>query len=1023
MAVTTVAQFAAQLNRPASTLLEQLQSAGVSKRSTDDALTDADKERLLAHLRSSHGTGGGDRKKITLTSRSTSEIKQADASGKARTIQVEVRKKRTFVKPDEAPAPEISPEELSRREEEARAQAEALRRQEEELAERQRQREAEEKRQREEAEAARRAREAEEAAAAREREAAVAKEAEAAQAAQAVQAAKSAREQAAARAAAEAAALQAASRRQHQGVRHAPRQQPAARAEAPAPAPAAAAAAPAPAAAAPAPAPAPIPVPPRGAPVAAAPAPAAPVAEPPKPALRVVKAAEVADAEKQRLVELERRRKAAEAEAAAIRAMMNAPKKVLVAKKEEPKPAPAPIKGTIHKPAAKTASGAPAQATAAPGAAKPGDKKSVKSEKLSSSWADDAAKKRAAVKGRTDAGAGAARPGWRSPRGGRRGGDRDERGGSNFVAPTEPQIQEVHVPETISVADLAHKMSVKASEVIKQLMKLGQMVTINQQLDQETAMILVEEMGHKAFAAKLDDPEAFLEEDVATSSAEQKPRAPVVTVMGHVDHGKTSLLDYIRRSRVAAGEAGGITQHIGAYHVETPRGVITFLDTPGHEAFTAMRARGAKATDIVILVVAADDGVMPQTKEAIHHAKAAGVPLVVAINKIDKPDSNLERVRSELVAEQVVPEEFGGDSPFVNVSARTGQGIDDLLEQVLLQAEVLELKAAEDALAKGLVIEARLDKGRGPVATVLVQTGTLKKGDVVLAGSSYGRVRAMLDEDGKATEAAGPSIPVEIQGLTEVPQAGDEFMVLADERRAREIATFRQGKYRDVKLAKQQAAKLENMFEQMGAGDVQTLPLIIKADVQGSQEALATSLLKLSTEEVKVQIVHAAVGGISESDVNLAIASKAVIVGFNVRADAGARKLAENNGVDLRYYNIIYDAVDEIRAAMSGMLAPEQREEALGTAEIRTVFVASKIGTVAGCMVTSGLVRRNARFRLLRDNVVIYTGEIESVRRLKDDVREVKEGFECGIKLKNYNDIAEGDQIEVFEVKEVARTL
>ncbi|MDZ5458358.1 translation initiation factor IF-2, partial [Azohydromonas lata] len=763
-------------------------------------------------------------------------------------------------------------------------------------------------------------------------------------------------------------------------------------------------------------------------PVAAAPAPAAAApapAEPPKPALRVVKAAEVADAEKQRLADLERRRKAAEAEAAAIRAMMNAPKKVLVAKKEEPKPAPAPIKGTIHKPAAKPGAPATTQATAAAGAAKPGDKKSVKSEKLSSSWADDAAKKRGAVKGRTEAGAsaGGARPGWRSPRGGRRGGDRDERGGSNFVAPNEPQVQEVHVPETISVADLAHKMSVKASEVIKQLMKLGQMVTINQQLDQETAMILVEEMGHKAFAAKLDDPEAFLEEDAATSTAEQKPRAPVVTVMGHVDHGKTSLLDYIRRSRVAAGEAGGITQHIGAYHVETPRGVITFLDTPGHEAFTAMRARGAKATDIVILVVAADDGVMPQTKEAIHHAKAAGVPLVVAINKIDKPDSNLERVRSELVAEQVVPEEFGGDSPFVSVSARTGQGIDDLLEQVLLQAEVLELKAAEDTLAKGLVIEARLDKGRGPVATVLVQSGTLKKGDVVLAGSSYGRVRAMLDEDGKATEAAGPSIPVEIQGLTEVPQAGDEFMVLADERRAREIATFRQGKYRDVKLAKQQAAKLENMFEQMGAGDVQTLPLIIKADVQGSQEALASSLLKLSTDEVKVQIVHAAVGGISESDVNLAIASKAVIVGFNVRADAGARKLSENNGVDLRYYNIIYDAVDEIRAAMSGMLAPEQKEEALGTAEIRTVFVASKIGTVAGCMVTSGLVRRNARFRLLRENVVIYTGEIESVRRMKDDVREVKEGFECGIKLKNYNDIAEGDQIEVFEIKEVARTL
>jgi translation initiation factor IF-2 len=578
------------------------------------------------------------------------------------------------------------------------------------------------------------------------------------------------------------------------------------------------------------------------------------------------------------------------------------------------------------------------------------------------------------------------------------------------------------VPETISVADLAHKMAVKASEVIKQLMKLGQMVTINQQLDQETAMIVVEEMGHKAFAAKLDDPEAFTEEETAAQDAEALPRAPVVTVMGHVDHGKTSLLDYIRRARVAAGEAGGITQHIGAYHVDTPRGTITFLDTPGHEAFTAMRARGAKATDIVILVVAADDGVMPQTKEAIHHAKAAEVPVVVAMNKIDKPEANVERVKSELVAEGVVPEDFGGESPFVPVSAKTGQGIDDLLEQVLLQAEVLELKAPTDAAAKGLVIEARLDKGRGPVATVLVQSGTLKKGDVVLAGSSYGRVRAMLDEDGAATDAAGPSIPVEIQGLTEVPGAGDEFMVLADERRAREIATFRQGKYRDVKLARQQAAKLEHMFEQMGEG-TQTLSLIIKADVQGSQEALAQSLLKLSTAEVKVQVVHAAVGGISESDVNLAIASKAVIIGFNVRADAGARKLAEGNGVDLKYYNIIYDAVDEIRAAMGGMLAPEQKEETIGMAEIRTVFVASKIGTVAGCMVTSGLVTRSAHYRLLRDNVVVHTGELESLKRLKDDMREVREGFECGVKLRNYNDIKEGDQLEFFEVKEVARTL
>ncbi|MBH2017310.1 MAG: translation initiation factor IF-2 [Burkholderiales bacterium] len=1014
MAVTTVAQFAAELNRPAATLLEQLQSAGVPKAASEDVLTEADKERLLDHLRTSHGSAGADRKKITLTRKSTTEIKQADASGKARTIQVEVKKKRVFVKRDESGAEEVTQADLdeadlARREEEARAQADALRQQEEQLAEARRLREEQERRDREEAEA--RARAAAEAAAREqaEREAtasaaqpAAAPDADATQreAAAVATAARRAASQEAARA--EAAALNGAAQRgSRSGLLKAAAEKQAAEAAAQAAAPAAPVAA---------------------APVAAAPAPA-PVVEAPKaPAVRVVKAADIEAEEQKRLADLANRRKAAEAEAAAIRAMMNAPKKVLTAKKpEEVKPAAdaAGIKGTIHKP-----KGAPG-ATAAPGstAAKPGDKKSVKSEKLSSSWANDDKKRGApAGKGRSDGGAG--RNSWKAPggRGGRRG-DRGE-SQSTFVAPTEPQIVEVHIPETISVADLAHKMSVKASEVIKQMMKLGQMVTINQQLDQETAMIVVEEMGHKAFAAKLDDPDAFLEEEHAEQTAEAFPRAPVVTVMGHVDHGKTSLLDYIRTSRVAAGEAGGITQHIGAYHVDTPRGMITFLDTPGHEAFTAMRARGAKATDIVILVVAADDGVMPQTKEAIHHAKAAGVPIVVAINKIDKQGANTERVTQELVAEQVVPEAYGGDSPFVPVSAKSGQGIDDLLEQVLLQAEVLELTSPKDSLAKGLVIEARLDKGRGPVATVLVQSGTLKRGDVVLAGASYGRVRAMLDEDGKAATEAGPSIPVEIQGLTEVPAAGDEFMVLSDERRAREIATFRQGKYRDVKLAKQQAAKLENMFEQMGqGGEVQTLALIIKADVQGSQEALAASLLKLSTPEVKVQIVHAAVGGISESDVNLAIASKAVIIGFNTRADANARKVAEHNGVDLRYYNIIYDAVDDVKSAMGGMLAPEQREEIIGTAEIRQVFIASKIGTIAGCMVTDGVVRRSARLRLLRENVVIYTGELEGLKRFKDDAKEVKEGFECGLNIKGYNDIKEGDILEFFEIKEVARTL
>jgi translation initiation factor IF-2 len=987
MAVTTVAQFAAQLGRPTTALIEQLQSAGVTKQSPDDALTESDKERLLDFLRTAHGTAvGGERKKITITKKTSTEIKQADASGRARTIQVEVRKKRTFVKRDDAsPAteetgPSAEELDLQRREEEASAQAEAIRKQEEELAESRRQREEQERVARETAEAAAAAaataRAAEEAAAA----AAAAETAAALAKAAALETPRPAKTKAAAKAEADLA------------NRKSPK--PAAK--------------------------------PAEEPVAAKPVEAAPEvpAEPPKPAepakplLRVVKAADKAAEDNAKADDLARRRKAAEAEAAAIRAMMAGPKKVLVAKKpEEPAKAEAAkeaIKGTIHKPTAKP--GAPGAATVA----KPGDKKQVKSEKLSSSWADDAAKKRAALKTRGDGGAG--RAGWRAPRGGARRGDSGS--GQSFTPAAEALVQEVHVPETISVADLAHKMSVKASEVIKQLMKLGQMVTINQQLDQETAMIVVEEMGHKALAAKLDDPEAFTEEETALhDAAEQLPRAPVVTVMGHVDHGKTSLLDYIRRARVAAGEAGGITQHIGAYHVETPRGMITFLDTPGHAAFTAMRARGAKATDIVILVVAADDGVMPQTKEAIAHAKAAGVPIVVAMNKIDKPDANIERVKSELVAEGVIPEDFGGESPFVGVSAKMGTGIDTLLEQVLLQAEVLELTAPKIAAAKGLVIEARLDKGRGPVATILVQSGTLNKGDIVLAGSSFGRVRAMLDEDGKSIESAGPSLPVEIQGLTEVPQAGDEFMVLNDERRAREIATFRQGKYREVTLNRRQAAKLEGMFENMGEGAAQTLGLIVKADVQGSQEALSQSLLKLSTPEVKVQIVHGAVGGISESDVNLAIASKAIIIGFNTRADAGARKLAEGNGVQIKYYNIIYDAVDEIKAAMGGMLAPEQREEVIGTAEIRTVFVASKIGTVAGCMVTAGQVIRNSRFRLLRENVVIYTGEVESVKRLKDDVREVKEGFECGIKLKNYNDIKEGDQLEFFEVKEVARTL
>jgi translation initiation factor IF-2 len=740
-----------------------------------------------------------------------------------------------------------------------------------------------------------------------------------------------------------------------------------------------------------------------GAPVAEAPvpvAPAAPVAPPVD-----AREAELREQESRRDAELaarqaaelaekqEHERRMAEVREAEQRAAEEA------AKAAAAQPAPAPADTTLHKP--KTAEGV--------------EKKAKKPQVTV--WKDEAAKKRT-IKTRGDV-AGAS--GWHQPKVGRH--RHAEEAPKAFAPPAEPTIREIHVPETITVGDLAHKMSVKAAEVIKSLMKLGQMVTINQVLDQETAMIVVEELGHKAIAAKIDDPEAYLADTFEHHEAELKPRAPVVTVMGHVDHGKTSLLDYIRRTKVAAGEAGGITQHIGAYHVTTPRGVITFLDTPGHEAFTSMRARGAKVTDLVILVVAADDGVMPQTIEAIHHAKAANVPLVVAINKIDKSEANPERVKQELVAQSVVPEEYGGDVPFVPVSARTGQGVDDLLENVLLQAEVLELKAPLDAPAKGAVIEARLDRGKGPVATVLVQSGTLKRGDVVLAGAVFGRVRAMLDENGRPVTEAGPSIPVELQGLADVPNAGDEMIALGDERKAREIALFRQGKFRDVKLAKKQAAKLENMFEQMKEDEMKVLPLVLKADVQGSQEALAHALSRLSHEEVKVNVVHSGVGAITESDVNLALASKAVIIGFNTRADAAARKLAETSGVDIRYYNIIYDAVDEVKAALGGMLAPEKKENTLGLVEVRQVFRISKVGTVAGCYVTEGLVRRSAKVRVLRDNVVIHDGELDSLKRFKDDVREVKAGFECGLSVRSFNDINVGDQLEVYEVQEVARTL
>ncbi|RMX11058.1 translation initiation factor IF-2 [Allofranklinella schreckenbergeri] len=962
MSTNTITEFATELRQTPQAVLQQLKEAGVAKTSVNDTLSEADKQQYLAHLQSVTGHAD-ERRKITLTKRSTSAIKQSDATGKARTINVVTRKKRTFVKredvteataaPVEAspapvhaaaqdvaqpPAATESAAELARREQEARQEAERLQQQEAEL---ERERAAREERERKE-------REAEERAAAYARQESEKKARAAAEKEQALQEQR----------------LEAQQRAKEQQEQRRKAEE--------------------------------------------------------ESRLR-------AQEEARRATDLEERRRKALAEAEAIRAMMSAPRKVLVAKKaEEPAPSAAADakKGTLTKPA----NTGDAKKKTEKSSASAGRKvKEIKSSDLSSSWsAEDGRRKE--IKTRGDATGGVGRggaSGWKA--GGKSAkGKRDSRDARDRRA--EPVQQEfrvldVHVPETITVAELAHKMAIKASEVIKALMKMGQMVTINQPLDQDTAMIVVEEMGHRAVQAQLDDPEAFTEDEASQYQAELHPRAPVVTVMGHVDHGKTSLLDYIRRTKVASGEAGGITQHIGAYHVETPRGIVSFLDTPGHEAFTAMRARGAQATDIVILVVAADDGVMPQTKEAIKHAKAAKVPIVVAITKADKPEANPEKVKNELVAEEVVPEEYGGDSPFIAVSSKTGMGIDDLLENVLLQADMLELKAPVEAMAKGLVIEAQLDKGRGPVATVLVQSGTLKVGDVVLAGQTYGRVRAMLDEGGARVQSAGPSIPVEIQGLTEVPLAGDDFMVMSDERRAREIATYRAGKFRNTKLAKQQAAKLENMFADMTAGEVKTLPILIKADVQGSQEALSQSLLKLSTDEVKVQVVYSGVGGISESDVNLAIASGGIVIGFNVRADAGARKLAETNDVDIRYYNIIYDAVDELKAAMSGMLAPEQREEVTGTAEIRTVFVASKIGTVAGSYITSGFVTRSSHFRLLRDNVVVYTGEIESLRRIKEDVKEVREGFECGIKLRNYNDIKEGDQLEFFDIKEIARTL
>ena len=599
----------------------------------------------------------------------------------------------------------------------------------------------------------------------------------------------------------------------------------------------------------------------------------------------------------------------------------------------------------------------------------------------------------------------------------------NERKGGKFEKPVAPVSREVRIPETITVGELAQKMSVKAGELIKVMMKLGSMVTINQLLDQETAALVAEEMGHQYILLKENELEAQVMAEADEDAGNIIQRAPVVTIMGHVDHGKTSLLDYIRKTKVVAGEAGGITQHIGAYRVQTPKGTITFLDTPGHAAFTAMRARGADATDIVILVVAADDGVMPQTIEAIQHANAAKVPLIVAVNKIDKPDADPEKVKSELTQYGVVAEDWGGENLFANVSAKSGEGIDDLLDKVLIQAEVLELTAPSTGMGRGVVIESRLDRGRGSVATVLIQSGVVKKGDIMLAGMEYGKIRAMLDENGNELQEAGASTPVEILGLSGTPNAGDEVVIVENERKAREIANFRQGKFKEIKIARQQKAKLENLFANTSSGEVQSVNLMIKAVVQGSVEALSDSLLKLATDEVKVNIIASGIGGITESDVQLAIASEAIIIAFNVRADANAKKLVENEGVDLRYYSIIYEAIDQVKAAMQGLLSPEVREDIIGLAEVREVFRSSKFGTVAGCIVEDGVLKRNNPIRVLRNNVVIYEGALESLRRFKDDVSEVRAGTECGLGVKNYNDVRIGDQIECYERVSVERTL
>lgn len=975
MANSTVTDFARELHIPAKVLVEQLRSAGIPVQSETSAVSDADKAKLLEKLHTER-TQNAKPRKITIMRRETTTIRQNDGQGGAHTIEVEVRRRRIFVKNTQAA-------QAARAELEAKAKAQVQAALDQKKA-------AQEK---------------------SSVKTVIPPPAPAPVAVKPVTPVKAPQEkpqevkaEPKVKAAPVAPAAPEAPKAASEVVK--PAQSQKVEPVAPVKKPETAASAQAPQGK--------VGIADKPLVKEASKAPVKPVKETKGSVPKAIKPTAPSAQKVKEDAERDAARLKAQQEAEAIRQMLARPKVVLKAK---PTPVAKPVVKEEKKPDRRKSADAPKSEAPKKG----GFKNHGRSERSGeNAWGEDsrthrALKTRGAIDGGSDEDTS-----WRSRS------KKPKRDRSNATpagqAPAEPIVREVSVPETISVADLARKMAVKATEVIKTLMKMGQMVTINQMLDQDTAMIVVEEMGHKAVQAKADDPEALLGElSETTTTYPEKPRPPVVTIMGHVDHGKTSLLDYIRRAKVAAGEAGGITQHIGAYHVKTPRGIVTFLDTPGHEAFTAMRARGAQATDIVILVVAADDGVMPQTKEAIAHAKAAKVPLVVAINKMDKPEANPERVRNELVQNGVMPEEFGGDVPFIPVSAKTGLGVDELLENVLLQAEMLELKAPAEGPAKGLVIESRLDKGRGPVASVLVQSGLLKKGDIVLVGQVYGRVRAMNNEMGKAVQQAGPSIPVEILGLSDVPQAGDVLLTVPDEKKAREVALFRQSRNRDVRLAKQQSARLDSAFNQNG--DVKTLSVIIKADVQGSQEAISAALQKLSTDEVRVQVVYSAVGGISETDVNLAAASHAIIIGFNVRADAMAKKTAETDGIEIRYYNIIYDAIDDVKAAMSGMLAPERKETGIGLLEIRQTIHVPKVGLIAGCRVLEGVVRRNASARQLRNNVVIWTGELASLKHFKDDVREVQAGNECGLSLKGHDDIQVGDQLEIFEVTEVARTL